>query len=194
MVSWRPVRRTRATGTRRPNTESHRRHIWIPSFPRSRGTFPSRDRTQPRRRSHMSGRSRVRRCPGRTLTEGEETEGGDVLSNEAKRQRPRRHVRVTSADLTDLGGSGPRGTPEDTGTGLTRGDRRLRWRSRTAAGTAGRGDQEGRLREERMGERATTALRNDPRRGRDPICQRSPASNVTRDSNHWIHSVLWCWN
>lgn len=88
--------------------------------------------------------------------------GRDVLSNEAKRQRPCRHVAVTSAHVTDLGGSEPLGSPEDTSTGLTQGDRRLRWRSRTAAGTAARGDQEGRLREERVSERAPAALRNDP--------------------------------
>lgn len=94
-------------------------------------------------------------------------EGRDVLSNEAKRQRPCRRVAVASADVTDLGGSEPPGSPEDTGTGLTQGDRRLRWRSRTAAGTAARGDQEGRLREERMSERALAALRHDPLRGHD---------------------------
>lgn len=110
------------------------------------------------------------------------TEGGDVLSNEAKRQRPRRHVRVTSADLTDLGGSGPRGTPEDTGTGLTRGDRRLRWRSRTAAGTAGRGDREGRLREDRgwvkeLRPRYATVLGE----AATPSVSGRRASNVTRD-------------
>lgn len=69
-----------------------------------------------------------------------------TFSDEAKRQRPWHHVRVISSDLTDLCGSEPRGTPEDRCTGLTRGDRRLRWCSRTAAGTAGRGDQEDRLR------------------------------------------------
>lgn len=75
------------------------------------------------------------------------------MSNEAKRRRPRRHVAVASAtEVTHLGGSGPLGSPEDTGTGLTPGDRRPRWRSRTAAGTAARGDQEGRLRRGAEGE------------------------------------------
>lgn len=80
--------------------------------------------------------------------EGREGGGGrrERFPNEAKRLRPRRHVRVISSDLTDLCGSEPRGTPEDRCTGLTRGDRRLRWCSRTAAGTAGRGDREDRLR------------------------------------------------
>lgn len=75
--------------------------------------------------------------------------------------------RQRGARQTDLGGSEPPAGPGDTGTGLTQGDRRLRWRSRTAAGTAARGDLGGRLEEEeRSGEREPTALRNEPPGGR----------------------------
>lgn len=88
--------------------------------------------------------------------------------NEAKRQRPRRHVRVISGDLTDLCGSEPRGTPEDRRTGLTQGDRRLRWCSRTAAGTAGRGDREDRLRT-----RDSTEMYDNSTRVQDSLCHQS---------------------
>lgn len=94
--------------------------------------------------------------------------GRERFPNEAKRQRPWRHVRVISSDLTDLCGSEPRGTPEDRCTGLTRGDRRLRWCSRTAAGTAGRGDREDRLRTT-----DSTEMYDNSTRVQDSFCPQS---------------------
>lgn len=55
-------------------------------------------------------------------------------------------VSVISSDATDLCGSGLRGILEDRHSDPTQGDRRLRSYSHTAADTAGRGDQEDRLR------------------------------------------------
>lgn len=103
-----------------------------------------------------------------THWEGREEGRKRTFSNEAKRERPWRHVRVISSDLTDLCGSEPRGTPEDRCTGLTRGDRRLRWCSRTAAGTAGRGD-----REDRLGTRDSTEIYDNSTRVQDSFCHQS---------------------
>lgn len=53
---------------------------------------------------------------------------------------------IISSDLADLCDSELRGILEDRCTGPTLGDRKLRSCSHTAAGTAGRADQEDRLR------------------------------------------------
>ena len=55
-------------------------------------------------------------------------------------------IRVIGSDLTDLCDSELRGVLEDRCSVPTPGDRRLRSYSHTAAGTAGRGDQEDTLR------------------------------------------------
>lgn len=68
---------------------------------------------------------------------------------------------LISSDLTDLCGSGFRSIPEDRCSGPTQGGRTLRSYSHTAAGTAGRGDQEDRLRTRESGNKMFTMFSLD---------------------------------
>lgn len=60
--------------------EGYQGHIWVQSFPRSRGIFRSRDHTPQRSRSGTLVHSRHRRCPVHTLGQdgGGDGMGGGV--------------------------------------------------------------------------------------------------------------------
>lgn len=116
--------------------EGYRCHIWVRSFLRSRGIFPSRDRTPPRPHSCTLVHSRHQRCPVHTLgQDGGLGSTGGVSSG--RRNQP---------CWTHSCGSERRGIPGDRRTGRLPGDRKLRVRSHTAAGRKDRRDQEDKLR------------------------------------------------